>query len=375
MDVAILSDDLSTAERLRSALVECQVNCPIDRVRSVASATGLLSDAGRSLDALFFMLEESEESLTLLEAVCSTRAVPVIAIGTARDPQFIMRVIHAGPSDYLDIDGDLSADLRRAIGRLQKTQTSDSVSGKLISVFSHCGGSGCSLIAANLAVALAERHQDCLLCDFNVRRGDLATVLNLKPQFSINDVCKNVTNLKRDIFEQALTAHSSGVQLLAAPSSFSDVRPIPMAAVSQIIGLARRSFPITVTDLEDFFHAEQAEVLKQSDRVLFVMRLDYTAVRNARRTFEYLEREGVDGTRFRFVVNQYGRPRELPHAQAEEVLGRSLDYYIPYEPKIAIVSMNRGIPLMESSPRSKIARALGKLADEIVSPMMQPVVS
>jgi len=366
MNAIILSDDQAAAERLRSALAACDVECPIDRVRSLAAATSLVG-ATESYDAVFLMLTESESGLTLLEDLCSRSGLPIVAVGAARDPRFILRVVHAGPIDYLDIDGDLARELPRALGRMQPVDRGPGTGGKLVSVFSHCGGSGCSLVAANLAVAIAELRQECLLLDLNIRRGDLATLLNLKPVHCINDVAKHASKLQKDVFKQALTKHSSGVQLLAAPASFSDVRPIPVEAMTHIVSLGRKTSPYLVADLEDFFHPEQFEVLRQSDTVLFVLRLDYTALRNARRTFDFLERDGVDSARFKLVVNQHGRPRELTAAQAEEVLGRSLDYVVPCDQKAAIESMNRGVPVVQSCPKAPIGKALRKMAEDIVA--------
>ena len=281
----------------------------------------------------------------------------------------MLRVIHAGPSDYLDIDGSLEKDLEQALGKLRTSlSVSSPMRGKMISVLSHGGGSGCSLVAVNLAVAVAQIHEQSLLCDLNVGRGDLATFLNLKPQFSIIDLSQKLAKLQRDVFEQVLTPHESGIQLLAAPSAFADVQPIDSEAVTQVIGLGKQMFPYTIVDLEDFFHMEQLEAIHRSDTVLFVMRLDYTSLRNARRTFDYLDRDGIDSSQFQLVVNQYGRPRELSYSQAEEVLGRTLDHYIPYEPKVAIESINRGEPAMLASPRSKIARAIQQIAG-VVAPL------
>ena len=365
MDVLIFSDDRSASDRLRASLADCGVACPDDVVRPVDSARSILDRGVGATDVVFHVLSEDDASINLLGEMCSRPLLRVVAVGAAQDPQFMMRVIHAGPADYLDVDGELTKDLERALSRLRETTPDRSGGGKLISVFSHCGGSGCSLLAANLAVALADKHKECLLCDFNVRRGDLATMLDLKPRHSVNDVSRNHASLQKDVFEQALTVHPSGVHLLAAPSSFSEVRPIPTDAMSQIIDLAQSTFPFAVADLEDFFHPEQFEILLQSHRILFVLRMDYTALRNARRTFEYLERAGVNGERISLVVNQYGRPRELTTAQAEEVLGRQLSYFVPYEPKLAIASVNRGEPVMKAAPRSRLARAVRKIAKDV----------
>lgn len=317
---------------------------------------------------MLIIVMEGDGSLLWLEEMCARGSTTVIAVGAARDPQFMLRVIQAGPSDYLDIDGELTEDLWRALGRLQKKRPHRAADGQLISVFSHCGGSGCSLLATNLAVALSESHKECLLCDFNVRRGDLATLLNLKPQFTINDLTKDLSKLRGELFDQVLIPHQTGLKLLAAPLSLSEVHPIPAEATSRILQLARERFHFCVADLEDFFHAEQYEVLRQSESILFVLRLDYTSLRNARRTFEHLEQDGIEPGRIRLVVNQYGRPRELTPRQAQEVVGRKPEFYIPFDARGAITSVNRGEPLVVSHPKSRLARAIRQIASAVAAP-------
>jgi pilus assembly protein CpaE len=368
MEVSIFSNDHAAAERLRSALTECDVLCPISRVHAIAPSASVSLSPPDEPEAVFVIVMEEDDSLSWLEESCSQGSTPVIAVGAARDPHFMLRVIQAGPADYVDIDGNLVDDLRRALGRIEKKRTQRTATGQLVSVFSHCGGSGCSFLAANLAVALSEMHEECLLCDFNVRRGDLATLLNLKPHFTINDLTTNLSKLQRELLDQVLTPHTTGVQLLAAPTSLSEVHPIPVEAISRILQLARERFAFSVADLEDFFHAEQYELLRQSETILFVLRLDYTSLRNARRTFEHLERDGIEPGRIRLVVNQYGRPRELTSRQAEEVLGRKPEFYVPFDPKPAISSVNRGEPLLLSYPKSRIARSIRQIASAVAAP-------
>src|SRR5690606_38635171 len=110
----------------------------------------------------------------------------------------------------------------------------------------------------------------------------------------------------------------------AAPTSLADVQPMSSEVAEQIVRLLKGSFPYIVVDLEDFFHAEQIQLLRASSTVCFVLRLDFTALRNTRRTLEYLDREGIDLNRVQIVVNQYGRPKEIAVSQAEKVLDRKL---------------------------------------------------
>ena len=91
--------------------------------------------------------------------------------------------------------------------------------------------------------------------------------------------------------------------------------------VGLALTFARASFPFVVVDLDHSFREEQWVVLRQSDVILIVLRLDFSSLRNARRAIEHLEAQGVGRDKLRLVVNRYGQPQEVPAAKAEEALG------------------------------------------------------
>ena len=107
----------------------------------------------------------------------------------------------------------------------------------------------------------------------------------------------NVARMDRVMFERSLVRHSSGVHLLSAPQAFSDIRLVTPGGVSQILALARGLFPYVVVDLDDCFHEEQVQTLRQSGVTLFVLRLDFTSLRNAQRILAQLEQMEVHRVR------------------------------------------------------------------------------
>lgn len=365
MQILIASDDPATAERLRTALTTHGVSCPLSRVVSLDATIPVVGST--AIDLVLLVVSSSlDHSIQTLEEVRRRSKAAIVAIGAARDPHHILRIVHAGPDDYLDIDDDFAEQLQRTLNRVRAASTpGQGPDGRLITVVSHTGGSGCSFLASNLAIALAGLHSSCALCDFNLRRGDLATFLNVKPRFSVSDLSRNIPRLDKGVIEQALVPHDSGVQLLAAPPSLADVQPITSEAAEQMVRLLRNAFPYVVADLEDFFHAEQMHLLRSSSTVCFVLRLDFTALRNTRRSLEYMEREGLDSNRVQIVINQFGRPKEIMVNQAEKVLGRKLSFFIPFDQRTAVSSLNRGVPVMWEAPKSKMSRAIRKIAEHI----------
>jgi pilus assembly protein CpaE len=300
------------------------------------------------------------------------RATPgyLMAVGQASDPKLILRALQFGADHYVD-QVDLEAELQAGVSRLQLKQDSV-ITGQLLAVLGSSGGVGVSTLAVNLAAVKAKTHGKAVLLDLNPGRGDLAALLDVKPQFSLADLCLNVARLDRAIFEKMLVRHASGVYLLGAPLMFGDTRVVSAQGVSQALVMARHAFPITVVDMEDCFHEEQAVTLRQATRILLVARLDFTSLRNARRILDHFQESDIDRKQVKVVVNRSGQPNELPVTEAEHALGFKLIDFIPDDPKTVNGANNTGIPVVLKDPAAKVSQSITQLAKTVFERRGQP---
>jgi pilus assembly protein CpaE len=117
-----------------------------------------------------------------------------------------------------------------------------------------------------------------------------------------------------------------------------------------------------VVDLDDSFHAEQAQTLRQTDIILLVLRLDFTSLRNTQLTLDHLAQLQIPRDRVRVIVNRYGQPQELPTTKAEEALGMKIAHYVPDDPKTINRANNHGIPAVLDSPSAKVSKSVLQLA-------------
>ena len=106
-----------------------------------------------------------------------------------------------------------------ALGRWRADRRSREEAGKVIAVLAPSGGSGSSTLAVNVATVLAKQHKSAVLIDLKLETGDLAALLDLKPTYTLADLCQNVARMDRSLFERSLARHASGVQLLAPPAT------------------------------------------------------------------------------------------------------------------------------------------------------------
>jgi pilus assembly protein CpaE len=304
---------------------------------------------------------DPERGLEMLRKLRGEMTGYLLAAGQTADSKLILRALHAGADQYLD-EADLEAGLESVLARLQIKQEANAPPGRLLALLAASGGSGASSLAANLAVVLAREHQKCALLDLKPGIGDLAALLDLKPQFNLADLCQNITRLDRAMFEKMLVRHASGVHLLGSPQAFGNARAVTVQGVNQALAMARKFFPHVVVDLEDCFHEEQMVTLRQASLVFLVFRLDFTSLRNARRILEHLKDLDLPRHRIRLVINRRGLPYELPLAEAEQALGEKLTHFIPDDPKTFNRSNNAGIPVVLKNPTAKVSRSIAELA-------------
>jgi pilus assembly protein CpaE len=304
--------------------------------------------------------EQAERHLDVVRRLRGIGAARVIVVGPAIDPKMILRSMQFGADLFLD-QADLESELESALSRLNAKCTPRSQSGHVIALLSTAGGCGASTLAVNLATLLAKECGKANLIDLNLGKADLGPLLDLKPQYTLADLCRNEDRLDRSMYEKLLTPHTSGVSLLAAPRDYETVRSVSARGIARAITLARETFAQVIIDLQDCFHEEQALALEQTTRILLVCRLDFTSIRSTRYMLDYLTARNIPREKIEIVVNQFGLPNELPIADAEAAIGGKLNYFIPHDPATIGEANNTGIPAAYKNPDTVVAQSIARL--------------
>jgi pilus assembly protein CpaE len=362
MQALIVSDHEPISGQVRQALLPAGYEV---RVTSLDHAPGTTA---RDVDLLVVVLSpDPERALKDLGELRAQTQARVLAVGPTYDPKLMLRALRAGADNFLD-ELEISSEVELALARRRTTEQAAQPAadlGKVIAVLGSSGGSGASTVAANVATVLAREHKRSALIDLKLEAGDLAALLDLKPNHTLADLCQNAARMDRVMLERSLVAHSSGVHLLAPPRSFADIAYVTSDGVRRALGLARALFPYVVVDLDHPSRPEQAQALQIADVVVVVLRLDFTSLRNTRRALDYLEQMGVTADRVQLVVNRYGQAKEIPYAKAEEALGRKIPHYVPDDPKTVNRANNSGVPVVLESPSAKVSRTITALAASV----------
>jgi pilus assembly protein CpaE len=363
MAAFVVSDHEPTTIKVREAL-RCEgQDCPYANVVALDQVVESLAGAQPEL-VVVVLSPEPDRTLALLVAVRAQTQAPVLAVGPVADSKLVLQALRAGATDYVD-EAEVETELRAALSRVRVGQQTQGKPGRLVALLAPSGGSGSSTLAVNVATVIAQEHKSALLIDMKRAVGDLADLLDLRPTHTLADLCQNAARMDRVMFEGTLVRHSSGVHLLAPPRSFVDMPHVTPEGVRQALLVGRTIFPYVVVDLECSFREEEAEVLRQADVVLVVLRLDFACLRSTRHVLEYLKELGVDPDRVHLVANRHGQPKEVPPATAADALGVKIFHCVPEDARTVNRANNLGVPLVLDSPRAKVSRSLTALAHNI----------
>jgi len=236
--------------------------------------------------------------------------------------------------------------------------------GQLVTVFSTKGGAGKSVVATNLAVALAERSEKpvCLV-DADLQFGDIAVMLKLAPQHTIVDAVSALDRLDASMLQNILVTHEdSGLLILPAPLEPAFADQIGASEMVQIVEVLRRFCSFVIVDTPAYFNDVVLGLIESSDEVLLIAGMDIPNIKNVKIGLQTLRLLNTPMEKLRLVLNRANSKVKLDVAEVERTLQVGADVLIPSD-IVVPQSVNRGVPVVQSHPRSGVAKALEEMAD------------
>ena len=200
----------------------------------------------------------------------------------------------------------------------------------MIAFFSPKGGVGTTALAVNCAALLASGGAgsdvigaSVVLVDLDLQFGQVATHLNLQPKLDFSRLA--VDDLARtdpEGLEGYLTAHASGLKVLAAPTSPDSAARISVEEVEQVIQILRTTFDFVVVDCGTRLDPRTIWVIEQAQENVFVVFPELGSLRAMSDFMAFLGEAAILQGRTHFVVNHISA-RELLKTRDVENLLRS----------------------------------------------------
>lgn len=269
-------------------------------------------------------------------------------------------VVPSGAPEALAAAVDRARAVGEAIGaRAFEERPNQPVRGGVVTVFSTKGGVGKSLVATNLAAALADKGKRTCLVDLDVAGGDVAVMLQLSPQHTLADLDQISAGMDASGVRSLLVEQSPNLSVLAAPVQLS--APVPAEPVGALLETLATLFDAVVVDTSGSFDDFALNALDHSDLVLLVGTLDIPALKSLKLATGTLDLLNVPRSRWRVVLN---RADSRVGLTVEEFAG-TLE--LPVTVTLAtsrdvLASVNRGEVIVRSHRGHQAAKALTTLA-------------
>jgi pilus assembly protein CpaE len=346
-------------------------------------------DASRPCVVVFGPSDSTDSVITQVAGLMAFRpgcsAIMVVYELTA---DVMQQALRSGVDDVVAVsaeDAELLDAISRASARVLARGPSPVVTplagtpqmpGRVVSVFCTKGGTGKSVVAINLAVALAKRTiQPVVLVDADLQFGDVALMLQLQPTHTIAEAVQAGDRLDGSLLENLLLRHPpSGLLVLAAPTEPSSADQIGRADLTRILDILRERCAYIVVDTSANFAEVTLAAIESSDDILVLAGLDVMSLKSARIGLQTMRVLGIPFSRVKFVLNRANTRVGLTEADAERALQLKVDAALPSDILVA-ESVNRGVPVVTSAPRSKFAKSIDNLADVLMTAASTPAQS
>lgn len=320
----------------------------------------------------------------LAGAVGDRKVIAAVRNAEAGD---VRRLFRAGAADVLTAPFT-PATLETALAELIDAGAPEPAAGGQIITFLKAGGGvGATTAAINLA-ALAARGEPkqkrpgrrTALLDLDLQFGDADIALNLEPRSTLLDVIRGQNRFDGRFLQGAMTDHGSGLRLLAAAQKVVPLDALSAEFAGEILRQSARLHERTFVDLPMVWTDWTLNVLRASHLVVLVTAPTVQGALGARRTLDALAEaqlaapsllvlNGIAG-----LVDGFEKPSRISRS-----LERSIDAVLGHDPN-ATRALDRGAPVIEAFPNTRLARDLRGLAQKIeqrltqAEPQQQPTI-
>ncbi len=310
----------------------------------------------------------------------------IVILTVQTDPNYMRRAMLAGARDFLtkppSVDEMIGA-IRRA-GELaheerEKSKTTFTIkpgngsgptgmnrSGKVISVFSPKGGVGTTMLAVNLAISLQREETPVVLVDGNMEFGDVMVFVNQQARNSIVDLAPRADELDPEVIDEVTILHqASGIKILAGPTRPEHAENVNGDQFSKVLRYLCNFYSYVVVDCASSLSDVTLSAIDLADLIILITTQEIPAIKDSRMFLDLLKPLNISRDRLLFVMNKHDKRIGIKPEKVSENFKQELKIVIPFEEKVVLPSINRGIPFMLGEKSKPIARSFVSLSEAV----------
>jgi pilus assembly protein CpaE len=235
---------------------------------------------------------------------------------------------------------------------------------RVITITGPRGGCGKTVIATNLAVALARASENVALVDLNLWGGDVAMLLDVSPKRTLGDLLPGFGGIDYDVVDSVMSKHPTGVSVLPAPLTGTfDGSTLSRYMVQSILEALREHYEYIIVDTGYANLESTLAAMDYSDLILVVVGMDLPRLRDGKLYLKNLLAANYPKEKIRVIVNRTTNSREISSTEVETILEFPVTAQIPSDDMLVGSSVNLGQTFVSSSPNKPVTKALLGLAE------------
>ncbi len=292
-------------------------------------------------------------------------AAPIVVVSNYLDQDTVRSLVRIKVDDWLPNDSssiDIYKSCERALRKpVAEVAVHDAACYTFFPVSGGCGNTTLSIQAAFLLGKKSARLDNTCLVDLNFQDGTVADYLDLTPSFKIEELSLAPGRLDRQLLDVMISRHPSGLAVLSTPRMPARYLDVSEGIVASVLGLLSKSFETIVIDLPKIWYPWTDNVIWGSNKIFVVSSFTVPALRQARFVADAVAAKGNATAEVSVVINKYYEPMfggGLLRKDAERVLGPRQCAFVPDLGNAVSEAINRGLPLSEVSPGSKLEKRL-----------------
>ncbi|WP_299028295.1 response regulator [uncultured Thermanaerothrix sp.] len=388
--VAIVDDILETRETIRRAL-QLEPNIEVVGVaRNGQEAIELVFESRPDVVIMDINMPDMD-GITATEAI--RRKVPytqVVILSVQNDPGYMRRAMLAGARDFLskppDID-ELLAAVRRAGAMALEEKRSTSIlvenvapsgtpspaqKGKIIAVYGPKGGTGKTLLATNLAIALQVQNQRTILVDGDLQFGDVAVILNERGKNSVIDLAIRAEELDAEVVEGVVVAHrETKLSILVAPPTPEMALQVSGEQFAKFLQFLSTLYRFVIVDTSSYLSDTTQSTLETADLIVLITTQELPTLKNVSLFLTLADKSNIPRDRLILVLNRYDKRINLDAERIYNSLKHPIEVVIPLDERAAIQSILKGRPFVLEDRSSAITKGVLNLAELIQQKISQ----
>ena len=295
----------------------------------------------------------------------------IFIITSANDMETLRLAMRYGVRDVFSMPLEVD-DFTKTVLKVvhEERQRSGQGGARLISFMNTKGGSGSSLIAANVALAMAQEaryNRPILLVDFDFQFGGLPTYLNLIARDGLIKAMEFVDTLDATALPAYVLRHPSGLHLLASAMDEIIVpEDISADRTHKLMDALNGTYADILIDLPHRIDPAIATILTLSDVIALATQQTVAHLHDTKRLLFLLrDRLGISLERILLLLNRHDTKAEVKLEDFMEVFPQVRILTLPSDYVRASESLNLGVPICESASSSPLGKALLKLAKDL----------